>query len=144
MPRHNENRHTIPVLFTNEEYENVKRYAALSGKSMSTVIREFTNKGITGELTEDNIDFLTPVIRNQLRSIMDAQFERLAAMVAKTCIQSGTAAYLSAEALSSFVPAQHQRSFVDAYDAARKKAIQYMKAGTESGSAENHPMEDKI
>lgn len=143
MPRHSESRHTIPVLFTNDEYENLKRYAALSGKSMSSVIREFTTKGIAGELTEENIDFLTPIIRTQLKSIMDAQFERLAAMVAKTCIQAGTAAYLSAEALNSFVPAQHQRSFVDAYDAARKKAIQYVKSGTEISGSEKQTEDNK-
>lgn len=129
MPRHNDNRHTIPVLFTNEEYENLKRYAALSSKSMSSIVREFTAKGITGELTEKNIDFLTPIIRSQLKSIMDIQYERIASMVAKTCIQAGTAAYLSAEALNSFVPVQYQKSFVDAYDAARKKAVQYTKSG---------------
>lgn len=131
MPRHSDNRHTVPILFTNEEYENLKRYAAMSNKSMSTVVREFTAKGLTGELTESNIDFLTPIIRNQLKSIMDIQFERLASMTAKTCIQAGAAAYLSAEALNSFVPVQNQKNFLDAYDAARKKAVQYLKSGSE-------------
>lgn len=135
MPRHSDKRHTIPVLFTNEEYENIKKYAALSDKSMSTVIREFTNKGLTGELTENNIDFLTPIIRAQLKSIMDIQYERLASMTAKTCIQAGTAAYLSAEALNSFVPIQYQRSFLDAYESARKKALQYLRANSEVNTA---------
>ena len=129
MPRYSENRHVVPILFTNEEYENLKRYAAMSNKSMSTIVREFTAKGLTGELTEANIDFLTPIIRNQLKSIMDVQFERLASMTAKTCIQAGAAAYLSAEALSSFVPSQYQRNFTEAYAAARKKSVQYMKSG---------------
>lgn len=127
MPRKKDNLHPIQVLFTEDEYEDLKRYAALERKSMSTVIREFSSKGIRGELTEENIDFLTPIIRTQLKSIMDVQFERIATMVAKTCIQAGTAAYLSAEALNSFVPVQHQRAFMDAYEAARKKAVGYMK-----------------
>lgn len=134
MPRHSENRHTIPVLFTNEEYERLKRYAALSDKSMSTVIREFTSKGLDGELTQSNIDFLTPIIREQLKSIMDIQFERLASITAKTCIQAGAAAYLSAEALSAFVPDKYQRDFNDAYQASRKKAVNYLRASSELGS----------
>lgn len=129
MPRHSDERQALQVLFTKEEYENLKRYAALSGKSMSTVIREFTQKGLNGELTERNIDFLIPIIREQLKSIMDTKVERLASLMAKTCIQAGAAAYLSAEALNSFVPMQYQRNFTDAYEAARKKAIQYLKAG---------------
>ena len=130
MPRRKDNLHPIQVLFTEDEYEDLKRYAALERKSMSTVIREFSSKGIRGELTEENIDFLTPIIRTQLKSIMDVQFERMATMVAKTCIQAGTAAYLSAEALNSFVPVQHQRAFMDAYEAARKKAVGYMKVSS--------------
>lgn len=134
MPRYSDERHALQVLFTKEEYENLKRYAALSDKSMSTVVREFTEKGLTGTLTENNIDFLTPIIREQLKSIMDAKVERLASLMAKTCIQAGAAAYLSAEALSSFVPSQYQRNFADAYEAARKKAVQYLKVGNAAES----------
>lgn len=129
MPRHSDKRQVLQILFTKEEYENLKKYAALSDTSMSNAVREFTRRGLAGELTEKNIDFLTPIIREQLKSIVDVKIERLAAMTAKTCIQAGTAAYLSAEALNSFVPIQHQREFMDSYDAARKKAIQYLKAG---------------
>ncbi len=130
MPRYNENRKTVQVLFSEKEYENLKKFAALKNTSMSTVVREFTEKGLSGELTEQNIDFLTPIIRKQLESIMDLKFERLASLTAKTCIQAGTAAYLSAEALNSFVPVQKQRDFLDAYEAARKKSVRYMKAGS--------------
>lgn len=138
MARYKENRHTLQILFSTEEYENLKRYAAKSNRSMSDVVREFTAMGLNGELTEANIDFLTPIIRNQLKSIMDIQYERLAALTAKTCIQAGTAAYLSAEALSSFVPVQQQKSFVDSYEAARKKAVKYTKSslGTELAEME--------
>ena len=94
---------------------------------MSSAVREFTSKGVNGELTEKNIDFLTPIIRRQLESIMDAKMERLASMTAKTCIQAGTAAYLSAEALNSFVPVSHQQNFIEAYEKARKKAVRYLK-----------------
>lgn len=125
MPRAKENRHPVSILFNDEEYENLKRYAALSGTSMSDVGRAFIAKGLSGELTQANIDFLTPIIRSQLKSIMDIQYERLAALTAKTCIQAGTAAYLSAEALNSFVPASQQKNFMEAYEAARKKSVKY-------------------
>lgn len=132
MARKRENVHTLQVQFTNDEYDNLKRYAALQKRSMGAVIREFCEKGIRGQLTEENIDFLTPIIRQQLKSIMDLQYDRLATLIAKTCIQAGTAAYLSAEALKSFVPANQQRNFVEAYEAARKKSLQYMKSGIDT------------
>ena len=127
MPRYKENRHAMQILFTKDEYEKLKRYAALSNQSMSEVVREFTSRGLDGELTEKNIDFLTPIIRRQLESILDAKIERLVSMTAKTCVQAGTAAYLSAESLNSFVPESLQQNFIEAYDRARKKALKYLK-----------------
>ena len=123
-----DNRKKISVLLTDQEYKNLKNYAAINNKSMSAVGREFVIKGLNGELTQENIDFLTPIIRSQLKSIVDIQADRIAGLVAKTCIQAGAAAYLSAEALNSFVPEKERKCFVEAYDAARKKAVSYIRA----------------
>ena len=113
MPRRKEDRHSVQVLFTTEEYENLKRYAALKNISMSSLVREYTMQGIRGILTQENIDFLTPIIRSQLKSVVDVQADRIAGLVAKTCIQAGAAAYLSAEALNSFVPEKERMSDSD-------------------------------
>jgi hypothetical protein len=142
MPRRKEDRHSVQVLFTTEEYENLKRYAALKNISMSSLVREYTMQGIRGILTQENIDFLTPIIRSQLKSVVDIQADRIAGLVAKTCIQAGgagAAAYLSAEALNSFVPEKERKSFVEAYDAARKKAVSYIRA---SDTTENSKKQD--
>ena len=106
---------------------------------MSSLVREYTMQGIRGILTQENIDFLTPIIRSQLQSVVDIQADRIAGLVAKTCIQAGAAAYLSAEALNSFVPEKERKSFVEAYDAARKKAVSYIRA---SDTTENSKKQD--
>lgn len=131
MPRYKEDRHVLNVLFTEEEYYNLKRYAAQTNQPMSSIAREFICQGLKGNLTEDNIDFLLPIIREQVKSVITPMIERLATMTAKTCVQSGAAAYLSAEALSSFVPIERQKEFIESYDAARKKAVQYLKRGSD-------------
>lgn len=138
MPRYKENRHPLQVLFTVEEFENLQRYAAKSNKSMSEVAREFVSQGLTGNLTQDNVDFLTPLIREQLKSVLTPMLERVSSLQAKACIQAGAAAYLSAEALASFVPISQQKDFLEAYEAARKKAVQYMRKGME------YEQDDKI
>ena len=117
----------VNVSYTLQDYETLTNIAAAQNISIPELIRRYTTQGINGTITQQNIDFLTPIIRRQLESVIDLRFERLATMTAKTCIQAGTAAYLSAEALNSFVPVQSQRSFIDAYDAARKKSLQYLK-----------------
>lgn len=44
MPRRKEDRHSVQVLFTTEEYENLKRYAALKNISMSSLVRNIRCK----------------------------------------------------------------------------------------------------
>ena len=80
---------------------------------------------LNGQVSRDNVDLISRILRQELQAVLGRYFERLIALQAKTCVQAGTAAYLSAEALSSFVPNQLQRDFVEAYEAARKKAVQY-------------------
>lgn len=61
---------------------------------------------------------------------MRPSIDRLASLSAKTCVQSGTAAYLAAEAILKFVPAPRQQEVEEAYELARKKAIAYLKGRT--------------
>ena len=53
--------------------------------------------------------------------------ERQISLTAKTCVQAGTAAYLSADAILKFVPPAQREEVADSYEVARKKALQYMK-----------------
>ena len=68
---------------------------------------------------------ITHIIREQLRDILKPDIERLAALSAKTCVQSSTAAYLTAETISKFVPLQEQEEFRECYEKARKKGVEY-------------------
>lgn len=122
-----ENGSRINVKFTKEDYDTIAGIAAKRGVSMSEVVREWTIQGINGTLTENNMEFIVPIIRKQLQDILSLQVERLAALSAKTCIQAGTSAYLTAEVISRFLPETKQIDYQDAYDQARKKAVEYLK-----------------
>lgn len=122
-----ENGSRINVKFTKEDYDTIAGIAAKRGVSMSEVVREWTIQGINGTLTENNMEFIVPIIRKQLQDILSLQVERLAALSAKTCIQAGTSAYLTAEVISRFLPEAKQIDYQDAYDQARKKAVEYLK-----------------
>lgn len=120
-------RKRITVTFTDEEYASIKNIAYKEYTSMSDVVRNFCIQGINGNLTQDNLDFIVPIIREQLKSIIDPAVNRLAALSAKTCVQAGAAAYLSAEAILKFVPEERSEEVAVSYEAARKKAVQYMR-----------------
>lgn len=127
MPRKMPGRKSITTIFTETEYENIKLLAAKKNTSMNEIVREFVIHGLNGTLSQQNIDVLAPIIREQLKSIVDPAVNRLAALSAKSCIQAGAAAYLTAEAILRFVPEERSEEVAVAYEAARKKAVQYMR-----------------
>lgn len=117
----------VNVTFDPDTYDQIKLIADKNNKSMSEVVRDWTMLGLNGTLAQQNLDVLTPILREQLKSIIDPAVERLATMNAKTCVQAGAAAYLSAEAISKFVPVKEQEEFLRAYEGARKKAVHYLR-----------------
>lgn len=118
-------RHRISVTFDDDTYKQIKNIADRNGVSIAEVVRKNNEEILSGQLSKDNINWISRIIRQELKSILERYFERIIALQAKTCIQAGAAAYLSAEALASFVPDSLQKDFLDAYEAARKKAIKY-------------------
>ncbi len=113
----------INVTFDDDTYMHIQRLAAKDNRSMSDLIRIYTEDGLSGQLNKDNIDFITDIIRSQVRDVMSPSVERLASLSAKTCIEATTAAYLTAETIAKFVPAEYQEALIDVYEKARKKAI---------------------
>ena len=120
----------INVSFSEDDYEQIKHIAHKQNKSMSEVIRDFSIEGLNGTVGTSNIDLITGIIRTQLRDVMRPSIERLAALSAKTCVQSATAAYLTAETIARFVPENLQLDVKDAYESARKKGVEYTRRNT--------------
>lgn len=131
MPRKTPGRGTVSVTLTEEEYNELKRLSAKENKSMSEMGRMFITQGLKGTLTKDNMDEIAPVIREQLENVLSPKLERLISLTAKTCIQSGTAAYLSADAILKFVPVVQREEVNVSYEEARKKAVNYLKGKVE-------------
>lgn len=136
MPKYVQGRKSITVRFTDKEYDQLKTLSSKNHKSMSEIAREYTVKGLCGAVTEDNIDFLAPIIREQLQSVLDPKMERMIALQAKTCMQASVAAYLSADAILKFVPPSQRVEVKESYEAAQKKAIIYIKSKTDMNENE--------
>lgn len=131
MPRKMPGRESITSIFTETEYEQIKLLAAKKNTSMNSIVRDFVIQGLNGTITQNNADFLTPIIREQLTSIINPAVERLSSLSAKTCVQAGAAAYLSAEAILKFVPNEEKEEVVKSYESARKKAVHYLKGNAD-------------
>ncbi len=123
----------INVTFDYATYKQIKLIADKNGCSMSDIVRNFTIEALNGELTKDNIDFISAIVREQLKVVLQPSIERLAALSAKTCVQASAAAYLNAEAIAKFVPLSLQMEVTESYEQARKKAVAYTKSKLEEG-----------
>lgn len=116
----------ISITFDDEVYRQLKLIADKNGDSVAGVVRELVQRSLDGELTAANLTFITSIIREQLKDVMQPFVERLAALNAKTGVQAGAAAYLAAEAIAKFVPGNMQAEVTETYEQARKKAVAYM------------------
>lgn len=116
----------ISVTFDDDVYRQLKLIADKNGDSVASVVRELVQRSLDGELTAANLTFITSIIREQLKDVIQPFIERLAALNAKTGVQAGAAAYLAAEAIAKFVPNNMQAEVTETYEQARKKAVAYM------------------
>lgn len=123
-----DDRKRINVSFDMETYDAIRVIAHKENRNMSDVVREWTIKGLNGDVTEKNMEVIAPIIRGQVREVMEPMMERMLSLSAKTCIQSGTAAYLSADAILKFVPKEQREEVRDSYEKARKHAVEYMRS----------------
>lgn len=128
MPRKKQGRKSITAIFTEEEYNTIQALASKKHTSMNAVVRDFVVQGLNGRVTEDNMEYIAPVIRAQIKSVLEPQMERLIALTAKSCIQSGAAAYLSADAIYKFVPSAQREEVEVSYEQAKKKSLIFMKS----------------
>lgn len=118
--------------FTITEMEQIERLAALEGCSKSEIVRKATQEYINPKVSKENIDYITKIIRLEIKNTQEPDFERIISLLAKTCIMSATSAFLTAETINRFVPDNKQQDVKEVYDAARLKAVNYLKEkGTE-------------
>lgn len=111
-----------------ETYRQIECIAKKEDKSNSEVMRNLLEGSLNAKICEENIDYLSTIMRKQLRDILKPYMERITSLEAKTCVQAGAAAYLSAEALNSFVPDRRKVEYAAAYEQARKQAVRYLKS----------------
>ena len=120
-------RERVTITLDKTTYTQLKNIADKNHISISEAVRRYLDAGLNGSLAASNIDYISNIIREQLRIVLQPSIERLASLSAKTCIQASTAAYLTAETIARFVPVELQEEVQQIYEDARKKGVRYTK-----------------
>lgn len=117
----------INATFDDETYEIIAKMAAKENTSDSEIVRKYFLEGIKLQVSDDNIDFITNIIRTQLKDVMQPNVDRICSLIAKTCVSSAQSSFLTAETIAKFVPTDRQADVNEVYEKARLKAIEYTK-----------------
>ena len=123
----------VGVLVPMDVYDILKNMADKRKCTVSEVVRNILVEGIKEKVTEDNLDYISRIIREQLDLTMRPHVERLARLTTKAGIMSATSTILGAQAMMDLVPPEKRKVAKDAYDEARKEGVKYFRDNTYDG-----------
>lgn len=115
----------INVTIDEDTYMQIKAIADKNNVSLSEVVRQWVYEGLNGQVSADNLNLITRIIREQLSGILNPKIERLAALGAKTCTMAAASTFLAAETISKFVPPGKTEAMKEVYEKAKQKGILY-------------------
>ena len=119
------------VKLEQEQFDIIENIAKKEGTTISEVMRDLIDKGLSERVLEDNTNLIAGVVRQQLEVVMKPHIERLAALSSKTGHMASTATFLNVQSLMDLVPPERRKDVVVMYESARKKAVAYMKIRTD-------------
>ena len=117
----------ISITFSDDQAEVIEKISKREGKSFADTVRSLCDEAIKLQVSNDNINLITEIIDERLRSILTPQVERLASLSAKGAIMSATSTFLNAQALADLLPPNKQRDLAEVYEKARLKGVAYVK-----------------
>lgn len=106
---------------------SLEKLAARENQDISKLIRKFIDKGLDVQSYSDNIDFISGIVRQEVKAEMGQQANRLAAMLFKIGIISASNYFLAVRLAADVINPSMQEDFKDINTNARKLGIDYMK-----------------
>lgn len=107
-------------------YDSISSYSIKKSISISEAVRQLISKSLILEKTTEDMDFIRSNIRAELESYLRPQVERIIKCVIKGGIASSAGYYLSAKAISDFVPEHRQAEYESALMESKKLGVAHM------------------
>ena len=114
------------VVFSTRQLEEIEKLANHRNCFASDVIRDFVDKGLSVQGYKDDIDFLTGIIRQEVKAAMGLQANRLAAMIYKIGVLAASNYFMNVQMMSDVINPSMQADFKDIQAKARKVGMDYM------------------
>ena len=117
----------INFLLPVDTVKSLEKFAAKKNQNVSEIIRRAINEHLTIQANREDIDFISGIIRQEVKAEIGKQANRLAAMLFKIGVISAGGYFMNVRLMSDVVNPSMQEDFKDINSNARKLGIDYMK-----------------
>ena len=107
--------------------EKLEKIAARDNQDVSKVIRKAIDRHLSIQANRDDIDFISGIIRQEVKAEIGKQANRLAAMLFKIGVITAGNYFMAVKMLADVISPSMQEDFKDINSNARKLGIDYMK-----------------
>jgi hypothetical protein len=114
------------VVFSTRQIEEIEKLAIKRNCYASDVIRDFVDKGLSVQGYRDDVDFLSGIIRQEVKAEMRAQANRLAAMLYKVGVLSASNYFMNVQMMADVINPSMQDTFQSIHEKSRRVGMDYM------------------
>ncbi|MCL2189184.1 MAG: ribbon-helix-helix domain-containing protein [Defluviitaleaceae bacterium] len=115
------------IAFPMKQLEQLEKLAAKENQDVSKIVRRAVDEYMNIQANKDDINFITNIIRQEVKAEMGKQANRLAAMFFKVGAIASSNYFLAVKMLSDVINPSLQEDFKDINSNARRLGIDYMK-----------------
>ena len=122
----NSDEHKRSVKFKAKSIEEMQKIAAFRNVTVSDIVREYVDKGLTVDSYKEDTDFITEIIRQELKDILEPQINRIVKMLMKIGKVSAGTMYSNLN-LIQLINDEDQQAYLEMITRSLKLGVDYMK-----------------
>ena len=122
----NPDEHKRSIRFKAKSIEEIQKIAVIRKVTVSDIVREYVEKGLTVDSYKEDTDFITEIIHQELKDILEPQINRIVKMLMKIGKVSAGTMY-SNLSLIQLINDEDQEAFFEMVSRSLKLGVEYMK-----------------
>ena len=122
----NPDEHKRSIRFKAKSIEEIQKIAVIRKVTVSDIVREYVEKGLTVDRYKEDTDFITEIIRQELKDILEPQINRIVKMLMKIGKVSAGTMY-SNLSLIQLINDEDQEAYFEMISRSLKLGVEYMK-----------------
>lgn len=126
MKKLNTDKHKRSIRFKTESIESMKKLAAIRKVTVSDIVREYVEKGLSVDSYKDDIDFITEIIHKELKEVLEPQINRIVKMLMKIGKVSAGTMYTNLSLLQ-LINDENQEAYYEMLTNSLRLGVEYMK-----------------